>query len=455
MTTQLPIPSLAADGSLLFNWLFLDLNSYFASVEQQEDPQLRGRPLMVVPVMTDFTCAIAASYEAKAFGIKTGTPVREAKFRCPQILIRLANPQTYVTYHHRILEEVDRHILVDHVASIDEMACQLTGKWRTAENAIALAKKIKAGIAANVGVCLTSSIGISSNQFLAKTASDMQKPDGLVLLHPSELPDRILHLVPRDLCGIGANMERRLQASQIRTMQQLWDCPPLQLRGIWGGVEGERFWYSLRGIEIPRATGQSRSLGHSHVLAPENRPIPMAENVGRRLFLKCATRLRSEHFLATAMSLSVRLEIGPRHGFDVRFPPMDDNLGLQNIFLNLWYQMVEIAVNQRLKKISVTFYGLIKADSQRQLELFSESRKTDVVSLTQSTVAQEKRDRLTAAMDQLNSRFGRDTVTLGMMPGAGGNFTGNKIAFTRVPKAADFNERVSGLRGQKKVKRKK
>src|SRR5271155_2607639 len=114
-----PIPALS------LRWLYVDFNSYFASVEQQLRPVLRGKPVAVVPVETDSTCAIAASYEAKAFGVKTGTRIYEAKKMCPGLICVLAQHERYVDYHHRILVEVDKHIPVTAVCSIDEVACRL------------------------------------------------------------------------------------------------------------------------------------------------------------------------------------------------------------------------------------------------------------------------------------------------------------------------------------------
>src|SRR5579864_4335998 len=106
-------------------WLYVDFNSYFASVEQQLRPELRGKPIAVLPVMTDSTCAIAASYEAKAFGIRTGTPIYEAKQMCPGLICVIGKHERYVEFHHRIREEVGNHIPIDVVASIDEVACRL------------------------------------------------------------------------------------------------------------------------------------------------------------------------------------------------------------------------------------------------------------------------------------------------------------------------------------------
>src|ERR1700722_17937971 len=100
-------------------WLYVDFNSYFASVEQELNPALRGKPVAVVPVETDATCAIAASYEAKAFGIKTGTPNYEAKRMCPGLICVVGHHENYVDYHHRIIKEVENHIPVAAVCSID------------------------------------------------------------------------------------------------------------------------------------------------------------------------------------------------------------------------------------------------------------------------------------------------------------------------------------------------
>src|ERR1700746_1386837 len=118
------------DSGPCLNWLFVDLNSYFASVEQEVRPDLRGRPVGVVPMMADTTCCIAASYEAKAFGVRTGTIVADAKRMCPDIVLVEARHEIYVEYHHRIVEAVETCLPVTAVMSIDEMVCRLMGRGR-------------------------------------------------------------------------------------------------------------------------------------------------------------------------------------------------------------------------------------------------------------------------------------------------------------------------------------
>ena len=128
--------------------LYVDFNSYFASVEQQLRPELRGRPVAVLPVLAETTCCIAASYEAKRFGVKTGTLVAEARKLCPDIRLVEARPAVYVELHHKLVEAIESCLHVERVLSIDEVACRLTGSDRRRERALALADQIKRSIAA-------------------------------------------------------------------------------------------------------------------------------------------------------------------------------------------------------------------------------------------------------------------------------------------------------------------
>ena len=169
-------------------WLFLDLNAFFASCEQQENPALRGKPVIVVQTLTDSAVAIAASYAATGFGIKTGTLVRAARRLCPDVIPVQANHQLYTDYHDRILAAVDTCLPVEKVCSIDEMACRLMGTERQVPVARELALKVKRALREQVGECLTCSIGIAPNVFLGKVGSDLQKPDGLVVITHDDLP---------------------------------------------------------------------------------------------------------------------------------------------------------------------------------------------------------------------------------------------------------------------------
>ena len=280
------------------SWLFLDLNAFFASCEQQDNPALRGRPIIVTQMLADSTSAIAASYEAKAFGIKTGTRVSEAKQLCPSLTVVQARHQRYAFYHERILEAVDTCVPVEKVMSIDELACKLMGKEREISNARELANKLKRTIRERVGDCLRCSIGLAPNIFLGKVASDIQKPDGLVVITPDNLPEVLLPLKLTDIYGIGSRMETRLHCAGIVSAADLWQATSTTLRRVWGGVNGVLFHQMLHGVDIqPQSSTFARSLGHSHVLEPELRTGQGARDYAHHLLSKAAERLRRRELL--------------------------------------------------------------------------------------------------------------------------------------------------------------
>ena len=420
-------------------WLYIDLNSYFASVEQQLQPHLRGRPVAVVPMSgTDSTCAIAASYEAKALGIKTGTMIYEARKLCPGLLIVPARHDKYVDYHHLIMAEIDQHIPLTKVCSIDEVACRLMGPQQEKDNALALARRIKKGITDNVGICLRTSVGIAPNRFLSKVASNMQKPDGLTVLEGHKLPGRLLDLQLRDLPGIGRKMEQRLRDAGITNVQNFWHLAPKHARKIWHSVEGERFWYALHGVEVAEPPESKRhTIGHSHVLAPRMRPRHKARMIARRLTVKAATRLRRLGFYAGFYSLYVRYDSqGPqgktRWQGDVKLPPTQNNFTFLTALNGLWADMSATEDSQRIKHIAIALYGLTHQDDIMP----------DMFAALNDPVAgaQKKHDRLSEALDVINKKYGLDTIMVGPLPENMSRYTGSKIAFTRIPEKAEFHE---------------
>ena len=201
--------------------LFVDCDSYFASVEQHLDPNLRGRPVGVAPVMAESSCCIAASYEAKAFGVKTGTRISDARILCPGIAIVESKPAEYIRHHHRIVEAVEDCIHVEAVLSIDEMWAWLPRTVREPSVVEAIGRKIKETVACEVSPFIKVSVGAGPNKFLAKMASKMRKPDGLFIIESHELPAILHELNLRDLTGIARSMETRLHAAGIHTVERL------------------------------------------------------------------------------------------------------------------------------------------------------------------------------------------------------------------------------------------
>jgi DNA polymerase-4 len=400
----------------VLQWLLLDLNSYFASVEQELRPELRGKPVGVVPMMADTTCCIAASYEAKAFGVKTGTLVAEARRLCPNIHFVEARHGLYVQYHNDIVNAVESCIPVTAVLSIDEMASRLMGSERTVERAIALSKKIKRTIQEKVGATLRCSIGLAPNRFLAKVASDMQKPDGLVVIQEKDLPDILYSLTPRDFPGIGRHMEERLEAHGICTAKQLLGCSVSDMRKIWGGVVGERFWHWLRGDDSDDMETNRRTVGHSHVLPPEMRTRELSHTVAQKLVHKAAVRLRRMNYWTASLSLYVRFMNRSTWDAHIRFVECQDTLTLLEALQSLWRKAPE----GKPLAIGVTLSDLVP-DALHNFALFDEVKRTN----------------LAKAMDKLNAKFGRDMVHFSDVQLVG-RAAPTRIAFTNIPEMEDM-----------------
>ena len=286
---------------------FVDMNSFFASVEQQERAELRGRPVIVAPVLAETTCAIAASYEARAWGIKTGTQVKAARLLCPEIVVVEARPKLYVQYHHGIVEALNEFFVFIKVLSVDEMACGVSRLHTTREAEARLGQAVKRRLKERLGEQMRCSVGVAANVFLAKVASEMQKPDGLTILNDENMPGALFGRSLIDLPGIGPRMLARLERHGITTVQALWEADRQELRRAWGGVVGERWWYMLRGsLEMDYGAYQTdirKSVGHSHVMPPEFRSREGAQQILLRLFSKALKRLRSYGQAASAVEL--------------------------------------------------------------------------------------------------------------------------------------------------------
>lgn len=397
------------------NWLFLDMNSYFASVEQQVQPHLRGKPTAVVTVDADSTVCIAASYEAKAFGVSTGTALGEARKKCPDLNVVVARHEIYVDYHLKIKEAVEQKCLhVSKIISIDEMECRLRGRDMQIANAQALAHQVKQAVR-SVGDTLRCSIGLAPNRFLAKIASNMKKPDGLVTLTPSQLPQVLFSLKPRDLPGIGHQMEKRLLRQSIETMEQLWQLDMDQMTQLWGGVLGTRFWLKLRGSDFDERESHTSSISHQHVLPPELRTREQACAVGKKLLHKAAVRLRKAKLWTSAMAIFVLfskdqnskekeddssgywLHYGrPVWEANLRFPSCQDTMTLVNIFQEAWKDCPK----RRPVMVSVALVDLIP-ENMRNMTLFDEM------------YGGGKFDRLAHVMDSVNAKYGSTTLYLG------------------------------------------
>ena len=382
------------------NALYVDFNSYFASVEQQLRPELRGKPIGVLAVMAETTCCIAASYEAKAFGIKTGTGVRDARNLCKDIIFVEARPPLYVQYHHQLIEIVESCTHVEKVLSIDEMVCFLTGSQQIKENALKLAAKIKREINKQYPF-IRSSIGIAPNTFLAKTASNMQKPDGCVVIEDGDIPNKLFTLKLRALNGIGSQMQARLERYGIDSVEKLYAANKQQMRAAWGSIEGERYYDKLRGIEPYYVKNARSSLGHSHVMPPEQRNIAGAKAVLHRLLQKAAMRMRSYDLLTSHISVKIKLRhrktnASARFYNESGITATDNSLKLTESLETLLQEFSNIDANFDPIAVGINFGKLSNANEYVD-DLFAEKPS-----------ATEKK--LNKVLDILNLKYGKNTV---------------------------------------------
>jgi DNA polymerase-4 len=397
-------------------YLFVDMNAYFASVEQHDDPRLRGLPVAVVPVEARTSSCIAVNYMAKRSGVRVGSPVWEAQKLCPGIRCVPARPERYVEVHKEIVRAVGRCLPVSQVMSIDEMACGLMGDEREPARAEAIARSIKVEMRHSLGEVLTCSIGIGPNVMLAKVAGDLHKPDGLTVIRPEELPGRLYALKITDFPGIGPRMEKRFHRYGVTTTQQLLQLKEQALAVVWGSkVHAERWYHLLRGEDVPDVPTRRRTVGHSHVLPPVQRTPDGSRSVMVRLIHKACARLRSIGYWAGAMAVGVKYADGVKWHTARKLPHCQDTLQWLLAFGEMWDER--------------------PADVGPPMQVWM--TLTDLVpaaAATPSLIPEERQaTALSHAMDAINRKFGKHAVRFGGIAGAEGTAP-MRIPFHHVPK---------------------
>jgi DNA polymerase-4 len=388
------------------------MNAYFASIEQADDPKLRGRPIAVVPLMADTTFVIAASVEAKRLGVKTGVQVGEAKRILPDITLVHARPPLYVHYHKRIVSVMESILPVEKVCSIDEMRFRLLGKETDPAEAKSIAQRMKEALRDRVSENLTCSIGIAPNSFLAKLATDLQKPDGLVVIESKDLPDRIRGLKLTEFCGINRRMEARLKAAGVFSSDDLVSRSPSELELAFGSIIGRRWWHKLRGEDIEDEFEERKSLGHSHVLPPELRTDQGSRDILLRLAQKASARMRSHGLVANTLHLSVR---GRKKSWEAHcaLDAVSDSMTITRQIIEMW----QSRDFEQPYQVGMTFTGL-REKSDATPSLFADHEKNEAL------------DRASQAMDSVNQKFGKNSVFLASLDKVKGAAS-EKIAFNK------------------------
>ncbi|MBX3364591.1 MAG: hypothetical protein KF866_07480 [Phycisphaeraceae bacterium] len=401
--------------------LFLDFNSYFASVEQHLRPSLRGQPLVVTPMLVPSACCIATSIEAKRFGVTTGMTLAQAQAACPQVIAVRARHRAYIDMHHRLIGVIESCLPVDQVHSVDEVSCRLSRSEQSEHAAIDLAERIKTKIASEVGESLRCSIGLATNRVLAKLATDLQKPDGLVVIRREDLPDRLLDIRLTAFPGIGARTAARLAKAGITDVAGLHARSICELESAWGSVLGRHWWHWIRGEETERHSRRYRSMGHQHVLGPRHRNDAGAWEIAVRLLTKAAARMRRVGYWATGLGVSMRLGVRGNAQWWEAWASLEggcrDTLRMLRVLARVWAGrpagtplFVGVTLTDLMHEQSVT------------TPLFAPERASAVLS---------------DVIDRINERFGFDAIFPALLSGARRTSPGG-IAFSSVPNAADF-----------------
>ena len=285
--------------------LHLDMDAFFASVEQLDHPELRGKPVLVGHDGIRGVVA-AASYEARPFGCHSAQPMSIAKRRCPHAIIMPVRGQRYGEMSQRMFSILDEFSPLVEPLSIDEAFLDLTGTERALGDAEAVALRLKERVKSDLK--LTASVGLAPNKFLAKLASDMNKPDGVMVIHPQDIDRILLPLPVTKLWGIGKATAASLERFGIRTINDLREKPVDWLAQRFG-AEAERYFNLARGID-PREVvpdSQAKSIGHEQTFEVD---VAEAQEV-RRVLLdqveQVAQRLRKHGLQAKGVALKIRV----------------------------------------------------------------------------------------------------------------------------------------------------
>ncbi len=377
--------------------LHIDMNSYFASVEQQANPFLRGKPIGITGKSQERSIVATASIEAKRLGVKTAMSTWEAKKVCPSIILWPGDPEKYSDIMHRFNAIYESFTPNVEPFSVDESFLDITEEAEDYLGAICMAQMIRSRLRDELGECITASIGIAPNKLMAKLASGHKKPNGLTVARPQDVLSLLDECDLEDLCGIGPRIHERLRALGVEMFQQLREFPLENLQhefhsyGTWlyeaaHGRDSSVIVSPTRGGVRGAGDKDTKSYGHSYTL-PQNTDDPRI--LKRYLFGladKVAWRMRRDGVAARRVTAFVRFGNFSDHGEQRTFSePVADGMRLFQI---AWKILEPVGlVDVRLVGLSASLLSRGLA----QPSLFKKERKMATV---------------LCALDELQSRYG-------------------------------------------------
>ena len=402
--------------------LFVDMNSFFASCEQQDNYWLRGRPVGVCVYTGRNGCIIAPSVEAKLQGVKTGMRLDVAMTLCPDLVPIETHPSRYREYHVRIIE-VLRTFSDDVVPkSIDEAVVDLTNYQLVYKDMQKTALVIKQSIRQKVGDWLRCSIGIAPNVFLAKLASDIQKPDGLTVITPDTIDKVLRTLVLTDLPGIGRRMAERLQASGVNTPLELRYASPEHLRAACKSIVGWHWHLRLNFAgEVDLDTNpDTKSMSAMRTISADQRhSTDRLDELLQSLCLTLERRMVQKGIYCQDMSFSCRYHTGKTYNYEARFDePKQDGTELYQIIRERLekFQVAhqcEPVLNEHLRSMCVAIFRFIPAEMV-PLSLFgNDTRKNKFRQALYQAKTKFGTDKLIRATELRDNPVYRDVIGFG------------------------------------------
>jgi len=373
--------------------LHIDMDAFFISVEQRDDPSLRGKPAAVCGSLSR-SVVTSATYEARPYGIRAGMPIQEAKRRCPQLILVEGDHSKYTETSSRIFSLLKEYTPLVEVASIDEAYLDITQSTLLFKSPLHLAQTIKSYILEKEK--LTCSVGIAPNKLLAKLASRLKKPDGLVVIEKGEVEKTLRDLPVSSLFGIGPKLEEALQGMGIFTCGSLGKFPvPLLTQRF--GVIGERLHEMGLGMDdspvIPFDEEEDpKSVSHSVTLEKDTSDLEVLRKVLLQLSERVSRRMRRNFLYGKRVTLTVRYS--DFYTFTKQKTLSQSINSGNDIFRHGLEIYRSISHPKPIRLLGIGMSLLEKEWSQ--LGLFDR---------------REKKDNLLKAMDQVNDRFGDWTLT--------------------------------------------
>jgi DNA polymerase-4 len=389
--------------------MHIDLNSCFATIEQQANPFLRGKPIAVAAFTTNKGCILAASVEAKRLGIKTGMRVMDGRVIYPKLIVLPPDPWKYRNVHLKL-----RNLISDYTSdfapkSIDEFVLNLSDLINLKASPLSsVGKEIKGRIKKEIGEWLTVSVGIAPNRYLAKVAAGLHKPDGLDEINRNNFLDTYSTLKLTDLTGIKERNAARLNSMEIYSVMDFYNAPVWRLRAAFHSITG-LYWHTrLAGYEVDNVEYGRHSYGNSVAIGRNLTKISDLSPILARLTEKMCSRLRAAGYRANGIHLMIVYKNGSwwHKGRQLSHPRFDS----RDFYRAAFRLLMEANPASPVLNLAVSCFGLIR-DSSTQLNFFD-----DV----------PKRENLVEAVDNINQRWGDFTL------GSARSLGGSKIVMDRI-----------------------